>query len=162
MHQVNARMVFKRNNTDVFMETLTDKQHEFLVQTTRQVDASGIEKKRRKELTEHKARTAVKKREAQERFSQRKEKKKQRLDELELILDEKVLDGLNREELDGQWDLHRRDNNTLPAKNSFKLKKNILIALKAQTKITCEALAKQAHVSELRTPASGGSHSGGD
>ncbi|EIW73849.1 hypothetical protein CONPUDRAFT_78464, partial [Coniophora puteana RWD-64-598 SS2] len=89
MHQVNARMVFKRNNTDVFMETLTDKQHEFLVQTTRQVDASGIEKKRRKELTEHKARTAVKKREAQERFSQRKEKKKQRLDELELILDEK-------------------------------------------------------------------------
>ncbi|EIW78064.1 hypothetical protein CONPUDRAFT_75796 [Coniophora puteana RWD-64-598 SS2] len=134
MLQFNALTTYKRNDTHAFMQTFTPSQHLFVKEKARQLDSAGIEKKRRRELVEHKAHLAAVNRQRQEKSAQTRKNKKNRLDALELILDERKLETLTGPQLGDQWDLHRRRNEGLPAKSNLGNKANYLLAVKEQVK----------------------------
>ena len=76
LHKFNAQAMYRRNNTQEFMEKeFTEDDHKFVMRKAQEVDASGLEKKRRKEFITH-AEKRVKEKRIRQRENERKKSKR--------------------------------------------------------------------------------------
>jgi len=91
MHQFNAEVMFARNNTQAFIDTVIDGiGHTYLMRKARQRDSSGLEAKRRKEQVEFDLRVAQAKRDKDA------EKRKQALEAHRNFLDIPLITSLTQ------------------------------------------------------------------
>ena len=103
--QFNAQAMYNQNDTQDFMDKhLDDDDHKYIMQLARIFDASGFEKKRRKDLIDHAAKeaeaNAVKDREK----ARKKAEKLAKIAQIKLIFDKGAIEKLKGKNLQDQVD----------------------------------------------------------
>ena len=76
LHKFNAQAMYRRNNTQEFMEKeFTEDDHKFVMRKAQEIDASGLEKKRWKEFIAH-AEKQVKEKRIRHKENEKKKSKR--------------------------------------------------------------------------------------
>ncbi|PCH35890.1 hypothetical protein WOLCODRAFT_38477, partial [Wolfiporia cocos MD-104 SS10] len=135
VHQYNARTLFKINDTATYIEeNLGPANQAFLRERAREIDASGLEKQRRKEQADEDHRIVTRRRELNRIAEARREAKQDRLAALKVILDlTAITEQMNVVELQAQIDWHRQcdTDKLIPQQKEMRLKAEKLQALRS-------------------------------
>jgi len=134
MHQHNARVMYKTNNTSSYLETVSAADHQFLRQEARMIDSGGLERKRRADLARADEDTV---REKRIKIDLRRHKVNLAsgiLDALVVRLDVNDIRSSpgTKPELELQLNWHRRwdkEGAVIPKKSDLKVKKQVIAAL---------------------------------
>jgi hypothetical protein len=91
----NAMAMFQRNDTLAFMnKNFEEEDHKFVMQTARELDESGIEKKRQLKVVEYNIQKVKEKNAKRGKAAQKKAEKKSRLAKVTLIFDKDQIQAL--------------------------------------------------------------------
>jgi hypothetical protein len=125
LHMINALFTYQRNNTQPFMnKNFNEDDYKFLMKMCRELDASGVEKKRQEKVVAYTMEKTKKKKEKKEETAKKQADEKARLAKVTLIFDKDVIGGLKGKALLDQLDAYRLFGAPLP-----KLKKDVKLAV---------------------------------
>ena len=132
MHQYNAQAVFRRNETQLFMDAKLDEaDQKYIRGEARRIQASGEEKAQKQALIMSK-KAHVAKRQADDAKRLRKRTEKEiHLKGINMVLDKDQIRKLSNPELQDQIQLHRPYNPSIPLKSKIKTKPLMLQTLEA-------------------------------
>ncbi|THU81616.1 hypothetical protein K435DRAFT_808933 [Dendrothele bispora CBS 962.96] len=101
LHQYNAEAMYSRNNTLAFMEALFEnKDHQYIMQEARRIDASGLEAKQRTAQVEFRRRVVEMNKEKEEAKKKKAVELREKLKKIPLIRELTELETIPRPELD--------------------------------------------------------------
>ncbi|KAF7970056.1 hypothetical protein HWV62_25298 [Athelia sp. TMB] len=135
MHQYNARALFHRNDTQLFMDALFTEEEDmqYLRQKAREIDASGLSKLRKEANAIHKQRLVDEKRQKDADREKKKQDRASQLAGVSMVLDKVKLRKMNNADLKQQINLHynlkSKSDRLPPAKSSLTNKVKMLEAL---------------------------------
>ncbi|RDX46785.1 hypothetical protein OH76DRAFT_1442708 [Lentinus brumalis] len=133
IHQYNSRLMYKLNDTSTYIATVlnTPEGEEFMRRKAREIDASGRERKRRRDVAEADQRAAKRRKEDREERREKANQRLQTLAQLTPILDlaELTWEKTTVRLLESQLDWHRtfvdtgpKDDKKIPMKKDLHIK----------------------------------------
>lgn len=132
MHHYNAQAVFRRNETQLFMNAKLDEEdHKYIRTEARRIQASGEEKAQAKALIMSKKAQVTKRQDDDAKRIQKRTEKEIHLKGIAMILNKDRIRKLSNAELLDQIQLHRPHNPNIPLKSALKRKIPMLEALDA-------------------------------
>ena len=115
LHMFNAQAMYQRNNTQPFMNKYFDEDdYKFLMKMCRELDASGVEKKRQEKVVAYTIAKTKQRREKREKAAKKQADENSRLAKVTLIFDQDVIEGLKGKALQDQLDAFRLFGAPLP------------------------------------------------
>ena len=132
LHQFNAQAMYQRNKTQTFVEkNFNHEDHKYVMQKAREIDASGLEKKRQQKLIQYQQQQVEEKRQKTQKKKNEAAEKATRLEKVKLILDKDIAGSLRGKKLQEQVDAFYLYGAKMPLRKDIHLVEQKKIALQA-------------------------------
>ena len=132
LHYFNAQALYQRNNTQAFVaKNFSDEDDKYVRQKAREIDASGLEKKRHQQLIEHHQQQVEQRRQKDADNKAKADEKALRLSKVVLILTQDAITALKGKKLQEQVEAFHHFGAKLPLQKDLQLVDKKRDALKA-------------------------------